>query len=224
MRPASRNRSFHEPRRGTFDTLAVRLIRRVFAALDVRLDLNARWRGGELDRLIDSRHAAIVGTAATVLAADHWIPLQEVTYAIYRERGSIDLLGVQESLAAAVVMEIKSEVTSWEETQRRFDEKARLLSTIVYERFGWRPRIVGRVIVLEESMTNRRRVAMLGAAAQQTYPARGREIRHWIRHPSGSISGLWFLSAIPAGGVSDRRGGSHRVRTPGRPSPPRPES
>lgn len=29
---------------GHFDTLSVRVIRRVFAALDVRLDLNARWR------------------------------------------------------------------------------------------------------------------------------------------------------------------------------------
>ncbi len=156
----------------------------MFAALDVRLDLNARWRGGELDRLIDSRHSSIVGTAANVLVDDSWAAFQEVTYAVYRERGSIDLLGLQEAVAAAVVMEIKSELTSWEETQRRFDEKVRLLPKIVMERVGWRPRVVGKVIVLDDSMTNRRRIALLGAAAAQAYPDRGREIRKWLRHPT----------------------------------------
>jgi hypothetical protein len=37
--------------RGHLDTLSLRTMRRVAAVLDVRLDLVARWRGGELDRL-----------------------------------------------------------------------------------------------------------------------------------------------------------------------------
>ena len=202
---------------GHFETLSTQALRRMFAAVDARLDLQARWRGGELDRLIDSRHSSIVAAAADVLIDDDWVALQEVTYAVYRERGSIDLLGLREVEAVAVVMEIKSELTSWEETQRRFDEKVRLAPKIVFERVGWRPRVVGSVIVLDDTMTNRRRIDSLGRAVTQAYPARGREIRRWLREPSGALRGIWFLSAIPARGTSERRGGSHRVRTPRNP-------
>jgi transcriptional regulator with XRE-family HTH domain len=197
---------------GHFDTLAVKTVRQLFAAVDARLNFEARWRGGEVDRLIDSHHASIGGAAADVLIDDGWRTLQEVTYAVYRERGSIDLLGVKDEEAIAVAMEIKTEVTSWEETQRKFDEKVRLLSGIVHERLGWRPRVVAAVIVLDDTMTNRRRIASLGPAADHAYPARTREIRRWLRQPSGPLRGIWFLSAIPARGTSDRRGGSHRVR------------
>jgi hypothetical protein len=192
----------------------VKTVRQLFAVVDARLNLEARWRGGEIDRLIDARHAAIGGAAADVLIADGWRVLQEVTYAVYRERGSIDLLGVKDAPSIAVVMEIKSEVTSWEETQRKFDEKVRLLPRIVYERLGWRPRVVGAVMALDDSMTNRRRIAALGSAADHAYPARTREVRRWLRQPSGPLRGIWFLSSIPARGGSDGRGGSHRVRRP----------
>jgi hypothetical protein len=152
------------------------------------------------------------GVAADVLIDDGWRTLQEVTYAVYRERGSIDLLGVKDEEAIAVAMEIKTELTSWEETQRKFDEKVRLLPRIVHERLGWRPRVVAAVIVLDDTMTNRRRIASLGPAADHEYPARTREVRRWLRQPSGPLRGIWFLSPIPARGLSDRRGGSHRVR------------
>ena len=184
----------------------------MFSAVDARLDLEARWRGGEIDRLIDARHAAIGAAATNVLIDDGWTTFQEVTYAIYGERGSIDLLGVKDAQALAVVMEIKSELTSWEETQRKFDEKIRLLPRIVNERLGWRPRVVGAVVVLDDTMTNRRRIASLGRAANQSCPARTREVRRWLREPSGPLRGIWFLSAIPARGGSDRQGGFHRVQ------------
>ena len=87
-------------------------------------------------------------------------------------------------------MEIKSEITSWEETQRKFDEKVRLLPKIVHERQGWWPRTIGKVIVVEDTMTNRRRVEAAGIAATLAFPARGREIRTWIRRPSGPLVGI----------------------------------
>lgn len=199
---------------GHVETLSLQTIRRILAAVDVRADLSARWRGGELDRLLDSRHTAIVTAASTELVSWRWLVLQEVTYAIYRERGSIDLLGLRPADAIALVTEVKSEVTSWEETQRRFDEKVRLLPKIVFDRVGWRPRVVGKVLILDGTMTNRRRVASLGAAAQQGYPARTVDVRRWIRQPIGPLAGIWFLSNPRPPAVSDGRGGSHRVRVP----------
>jgi hypothetical protein len=157
-----------------------------------------------------------------MLVAAGWEVMQEVTYAIYRERGSIDLLGLRADIATAAIMEIKSEITSWEETQRRFDEKVRLLSKIVYERVGWRPRIVGKLLVIDDSMTNRRRIDRFGAVIHQSYPARTREVRRWIELPDRPVSGIWFLSPSHARGISDGKGGPRRVRR--RISPELPES
>jgi transcriptional regulator with XRE-family HTH domain len=80
---------------GHVDTLTMRALRRICAALDIRLDLDTRWRAGDLDRLLDSRHAEIAGEVGRVLVDGGWLALHEVTFAIGGERGSIDLLGVR---------------------------------------------------------------------------------------------------------------------------------
>ena len=185
--------------------------RRILGALDARVDFDVRWRGGELDRLVDARHAVLATAAADVLVACAWQALTEVTYSIRGERGAIDLLGVNEAQRAVLVGEVKSELTSWEETQRRFDQKVRLLPLICADRLGWRPRTVATVLIFEESMTNRRRVARLGAAAR-AFPARGHDIRRWLRQPDGPLAGLWFLSPNHPRSRSEPGGGFHRVR------------
>jgi transcriptional regulator with XRE-family HTH domain len=199
---------------GHLDTLAVRMLRSILAALDARLELGPRWRGGDLDRLLDSRHSAAALPASNLLVASGWTSLQEVTYAVYGERGSIDVLGLREDVAAAFVGEVKSVITSWEETQRKFDEKVRLLPKIVHERFGWRPRIVARVLIVEGTPTNRRRIAALGATVDQLYPLRSREVRAWVGNPTGNVAGIWFVSPRTGGGISKGRGGNCRVRCP----------
>jgi transcriptional regulator with XRE-family HTH domain len=166
---------------GHFDQLPLRTTRRILTALEARVDLHLRSRGGELDRLMDVRHAEICSSSAEIVARDGWDVLQEVTYSIFGERGSIDLLGMRRLEFIALIMEVKSEVTSWEEAQRRFDDKVRLLPRILHEREGWRPRTVGKVIVIDHTMTNRRRVAAAGVGTTLAFPARGREIRAWLR-------------------------------------------
>jgi transcriptional regulator with XRE-family HTH domain len=200
--------------RGHLENVSPANLRGILGALDARLTFDVRWRGGELDRVVDARHALLVARASDVVASHEWQVLQEVTYAVYGERGSIDLVGVREHGRVAVVMEIKGDLVSWEETQRRFDIKIRLLPGILQARLGWRPRVVGAVIVLDESMTNRRRVDALGRAATQVYPAGGREVRKWLKQPDGPLRGLWFLSPSRLENGSERRGGSHRVRRP----------
>ncbi len=46
--------------RGHLDGVPLARIERVAAVLDVRVDLVARWRGGDLARLLDAGHAALV--------------------------------------------------------------------------------------------------------------------------------------------------------------------
>ena len=71
-------------------------------------------------------------------ARDGWDVLPEVTYAIYGERGSIDILAWHPSTRTMLVVEVKTEITSVEELLRRHDAKVRLGPTIGRERFGTR--------------------------------------------------------------------------------------
>ena len=117
-----------------------------------------RWRGGQADQLIDERHAGL-GMLGTVLLQGHgWEVIPEVTFQRYGERGSIDLFATRSDQLAVCIVELKSGVYSYEETQRRLDVKARLASDIAWERLGWRPRTIGIVLVVEDTSVNRRRL------------------------------------------------------------------
>jgi len=198
--------------RGHLASLSVGLVRRIFAALEARFDGVIGWRGGQLDRLLDERHADIVEVAAQIVRADAWLTLAEVTFAEYAERGSIDLLAVREDVRTVAVMEIKSEIGSIEETHRRHDVKVRLARAIVRERFGWEPRTVGRILVVPEDRTIRRVVERHSATFAASYPARNREVRRWLREPVGPIAGLWFVTVKHPRAGSRTGGGTDRVR------------
>ena len=58
--------------RGILAGMPYQTIRNVFAALGARFDGGVSWRGGELDRLLDERHAVLVGQAAAIYRAHGW--------------------------------------------------------------------------------------------------------------------------------------------------------
>ena len=209
--------------RGRLSGIPYHTVRNVFAALAARFEGVVAWRGGELDRLLDERHASLVGHAAAVYRASGWEAIPEVTFQRYGDRGSIDLLGLHPPTLTASINEMKSDILSVEETHRRHDVKVRLAASIVEERFGWRPRAIGRILVVPEATRIRRvlgrHVAVFGAA----YPASSREIRGWIRQPSGPMAGIWFLS--PTRPARDKRvpGGPTRARTRTTRTRPEPE-
>lgn len=149
-----------------------------------------------------------------ILRADGWKVAVEVSYQRYGERGSIDILALDEARGIAVVIEIKTELTSAEETIRRLDFKERLAPAICFERFGCRPATVGRCLVLPEGQTSRRRLRRLGATFEVAFPVRGRAFRSWLRRPAGGVSALWFLSSSNARGGRRAAGGPDRVRAP----------
>lgn len=152
------------------------------------------WNGAALDRLLDERHAGIVERVVAVLVSAHWQTLTEVTFSKWGERGSIDVIAGQARHRALFVGEVKSEWGSIEETNRRLDVKVRLAPEIAEERFGWRPKLLARVLILPDEMTARRIAAKHATTLDAAYPARSREVRRWIRKPVGPLRGLWFLS------------------------------
>ena len=178
--------------RGQVDNLTVATIARTFAALDADLVQIVKWRSGELDRLLDEGHATIVGRLATYLAARRWEPQIEVSFAIYGDRGSLDLLAWHPPTATLLVVEVKTEIASVEETIRKHDVKWRLGAGLARERFGWRAARVGRLLVLPGTTTARSRVARHEAVFLRAYPLRGASLRAWLRNPDGAASGLLF--------------------------------
>ena len=147
---------------------------------------------------------------AELLRGAGWIVRIEVSYAIYGERGSIDLLVWHEATQTLLVIEVKTDVVSVEETLRKHDEKARLAGRIAAEQFAWRPRAVGRLLVLPGLVTPRRRVERHASVLEVAYPARGVAIRAWLRQPTGPMSGILFLQ--PAGGRQLEGVGRRRIR------------
>jgi transcriptional regulator with XRE-family HTH domain len=197
--------------RGHLSTLSIRLIRRVFLVLEAGFDGNVRWRAGDVERLLDESHAAIVEATAAFLRGHGWLVIEE-SYSEYGERGSIDILAVSESHLAAAVVEVKGDLASVEATIRKHGEKVRLAPTIVARRWGWRPRHVGRILVVGEDRTARRVVERHEATFRSTYPGASRAVRDWLTAPTGNIAGIWFLSPRTGRAGSQRAGGSRRVR------------
>jgi transcriptional regulator with XRE-family HTH domain len=179
--------------RGWLEDLTLRVIRAIFGALEARVQLAPRWKGAELERLLDEEHSAIVAQAARRLEALGWSVEIEVTYSEFGERGSIDVLGVRPAERAIVVVEVKTDIASSEAVGRKVDEKARLAPAIVAARHGWKPASVGRLLVMPESMRLRRLVERHPVIGRM-FPANAVAIRRWLRKPSGAMAGLWFLS------------------------------
>jgi transcriptional regulator with XRE-family HTH domain len=196
--------------RGRLDEISRGTIRRVFASLDADVVTVVRWRGGQLDRLLDERHADIVGRMSAMLRRDGWEVIPEATFSEFGERGSIDLLAWHPGTRTLLVVEIKTEIASAEELLRRHDVKVRLAPKVAPERFGERPAVVARLLVIADSSTNRRRLNRLEPVVGAAYPARGGEVRRWLRSPAGAMAGVIFVSGsrdVPPG-----TGGSARVR------------
>ncbi|HEY8870152.1 MAG TPA: helix-turn-helix transcriptional regulator [Candidatus Limnocylindrales bacterium] len=200
--------------RGHASEVQLGLIRRLFAALGASFDGDVRWRAGDLDRLLDERHAAVVGAATRILMGAGWEVAPEVTYSEWGERGSIDLLAGHAASRSVAVLEIKTDIPKVEETVRRHDEKTRLASKLAERRFGWRPEVVSRVLVLPEEVTLRRTIQRHEATFRAAYPMTSRDVRRWLRLPSGPASGVWFLSVKRPSLGSRGSGGPRRVRRP----------
>lgn len=194
--------------RGHFETLALRTVRRLFAAVDARYEGVVTWRGGALDRLLDARHAALVEAVVAELVRIGWNPLVEVSFNHFGDRGAIDVLAVHPASRCGLVVEVKSELAGIEETNRRLDVKVRLASALIEERFAMRTTVVGRLLVLPRSTTSLRRVSRLGATFTAVLPERTLEVRRWLRNPTGGLAGIAFVPSTNGrgGGRSDRSG------------------
>jgi transcriptional regulator with XRE-family HTH domain len=196
--------------RGRLGGMPVAKVRRILGGLDAELVLLASWRGGDLDRMLDARHARLVERVTRSLGERGWLAVPEVSFSTFGERGSIDLVGWHEATSTLLIVEVKSEITSIEETLRKHDAKVRLGPTVVRDPFGWRARWTARLLVLPEHRTIRRQIEDKPALFGRAYPDRAVAVRHWLGVPDRALAGLMFLP--DTNDVRGMRGPSTRKR------------
>lgn len=199
---------------GRLAQASLRTVRAIVEPMGGTVEIQVRWRGGDIDRVADEGHAVLVAAAARALEAAGWVIVPEVSYSVYGERGSIDLVAWHSTTRTLLVVEVKTELTSVEATLRKHDEKARLATGVVRERFGWDVRSTERLLILPDVSTARRRVDRHDGVIGRAYPMRGVSVRRWLRRPDGPLGGLLFLSATSGDGVSRRSRVPKRVRAP----------
>jgi len=197
---------------GGADLQTFRRVDTMLAALGARLDIEIRWGGAAVDRVLDDGHARLAAKVTDRLRRWRWTVQPEVSFSVYGERGSIDLLAWHAPSRSLVVFEIKTELGSVEGLLRPLDAKLRHAAGVARERFGWRPATVSAVVVFPESGAVRRQVARHAGLIGARLPATSREVTAWLGSPAGTIFGVWFLS--DSHGTVDTRNPSaiHRVR------------
>jgi transcriptional regulator with XRE-family HTH domain len=183
--------------RGHVDTVSMGTIRAVARALDVRVDLVARWRAGDLDRLLNARHSELHELVARHISGlPEWVAHPEVSFAIYRDSGIIDILAWHSRRRAMLVIELKTDIADVNELVGTVDRKGRVAVAVAIER-GWIERrdprpTVSIWVIVAESRTNRRRVQAHGAMLRAAFPSDGRAIGGWMRDPVRPIRALSF--------------------------------
>ena len=199
--------------RGHVDSLSVRSLRRVAAMLDLRLEWEAGFRGGELARLRDADHARLCEWLARRLESLSWLVAPEVSFNHYGDRGRIDLLAYEPIRRVLVVIEVKTVVADIQDVLGALHVKQRIARGEA-RRIGWDPASVVPMLVLREGSTNRRRVAA-HARLFASLAGRGHAAAGWLRRPAGVPSGLLVFVKLPdSNAIDGRRAGRQRMRLP----------
>jgi len=201
--------------RGHLEDASLRTIRAVATALEARIDLTIRWRGGDLERLIHGRHAAMGEQITALLRASGWEVIPELSFNHFGERGVIDLVAWHPGRRTLLLVELKTELVDVNDLLATMDRRQRLAAVIARER-GWAPAQVAAWVVVADSRTNRRLVAAHRELLRTAFPEDGRAIGGWLRDPGRRQAALWFLTDSTRGTLG--RGHAPRKRV-GRPRP-----
>jgi transcriptional regulator with XRE-family HTH domain len=192
--------------RGHPGSLTLARIRRVSAALDIRVDLVARWRAGDLDRLLNAKHSQLHELVARWFAAElpAWVLAPEVSYSIYGERGIVDIVAWHPGRRAILVIELKTDIVDVNQLIGKVGEKARLIRQIVRDR-GWDPLTVSTWVIVAAGRTNRARLAEHRSMLRAAFPTDGHAVRAWLRDPVGAVAAISVWTHFAGRGLAPTR-------------------
>lgn len=193
-------------------SLPVSVLLKVASSLEIHIDLLPRWRGGELTRMLNAGHAALHEAVARLMAAlPGWAFAPEVSFAVYGERGVIDVLAYHGESRALLVIELKTELVDVQGLLGSVDRYRRLARGVARDR-GWEAASVSVWVVLRDTDSNRRRVAAHATVLRAALPLDGWRMRRWLRAPNAAVAGLSFFSDARVRSISGVSAGVRRVR------------
>jgi transcriptional regulator with XRE-family HTH domain len=202
--------------RGLLDGLTLQSVRRCLAVLEVRVDVTPRWRGADLDRMLDADHADLQSAWADRLRRWGWLVRVEVSFNRYGDRGRVDLVAWHASRRVLIVGEVKSALVDAQGLLGPLDVKVRVGPSVAESLGLGRARIVVPLLIVRDSGTVRRRLERL-APLFGRFSYRGRAAVGCLRHPDrlSRGDGLLVLSDLSsAPGRHLIRVGGERVRPP----------
>jgi DNA-binding XRE family transcriptional regulator len=204
--------------RGHLVAILLPNLRAIGTVLEIRLDFTPWWRGGQLDRMVNAGHGALHEQVARMLGElPEWTSAAEVTFSIFGERGSIDVLAWHAARRALLVVELKTEIPDPAALIAQVDRYVRLARAVATER-GWDAATVNRWVAVAESDMNRRQVSRHRAMLRNAFPANGHGMRHWLRDPAEPVAALSFLADVHGANANGRFAPTRRVRPPKPPS------
>jgi hypothetical protein len=224
--------------RGRLEDVSIARIRKVGAVLNISVSLDAWWRSGNVDRLIDRAHAALVEHTVGILRSAGWTTRVEVTFNDYGDRGSADIVAWHPTNRILLIVEVKTRIGDVQATASSFERKVRVLPTLLRKEEGWEPASVSRLLVISDTHANRDVIRTHARLFDSIWPARTAAVKRWISAPAArhegaaegsagrrGFGGIWFigLDRTPDPAAQIRQ--VARVRLPRRPTRPRdPES
>ena len=195
------------------EALPLGTLRSIVRALELGVELRLRSRDGNVDQLVNSRHAALAeAVLGWLVGMGGWTVRPEVSFNIFGERGVIDLVAWHAASQVLVVIELKTEIVDVGEVAATFDRKIRLARQAVAG-LGWQPARIGAALVVADSATNRRRVLAHRATFRSALPDGMLSLRRWLKRPAvaapQALRALAFFSNIHS---RDRRSGFASIR------------
>ena len=181
---------------GQFDGISLAAIDRVVRSLDAYLEVRILWHGAQADRILDADHARVVEAMIRRLERAGWRALPEVTFNVYGERGSVDILADHPALRSRLVVEVKTAIGDVQATIAAHDRKVRLAHRS--GAFGGSVAAgADRLLVVAGTRTARRHVDAHAATFRAAYPDRDPDVARWLRRPgprARPLAGLIFVT------------------------------
>lgn len=185
--------------RGRLESVGLETLRRVAVELDISITINANWRGGQGDRLVDRAHAAIVDHVVDTLVGMGWEVTPEFSFNHFGDRGSVDVLAWHPGQRILLIIEVKATLTDLQDLLVSLSRKLRVVPELARKEKGWDADHVARIVVVAGTTSNRSIVDRHAAIFAASFPAGSREVRSWLRRPLGALAGVWFVSTSSLG-------------------------
>jgi transcriptional regulator with XRE-family HTH domain len=172
-------------------------IEAVAAGLGAWLHVELRWRGSQLDRLLDARHARLVGLVAEVLIGRGWQVALEYSFNHFGERGSVDVLAWHPERRALLLVEVKTRIVDLQDLLASMHRKRRVVPGLLTRERGWKPGHVGSVLVLPDATVHRSAVARHSSIFDVELTGRTRDVARWLDLPESELRAIWFVRDTP---------------------------